>query len=521
MVLCGCGNVSDDQRRDAGEAGFTLAVLTPGASLPLDGLNRVEVEIARTGGFTGPIELAGASLPSGVTVMPATVAADATIGEVIVGASAPLVIGGTATYSIQGTGEGVAPQTATLADAPITGRPGSLDTTFGPGTGLATVSFGNDDNGVFTALDVINGSVLATGFGVGGLGAVRMTTMRFTAAGVADSAWNGGVPARTNFGGSSNDNARAFATGQQTDGRSIAIGFHSGSGLGSDIALVRFSLAGGAGGVDFGSLGGKGLVDLGGAEVVNDGLVTSTSSVVVVGTLDGHFLVSRMSPSGFLDTGFAAPAGFQRVVLGASSQADAVTTDGQERLVVAGTFTVGGQTDLVIRRYLADGRPDDAFGTMAQVIVPGVANERTAAVKMAGDKIVLASTSSDAGVASLRVRRFLATGEPDPAFGAQGLVELPVVAGTEARRMEVLPDGRIVVLGNAGNQALLARFTSRGAIDTLFGPGGDGKVTVFIGDNGEPSALEVYGNHRIVIGGGNQGGVPGPGTFGVVGRLWM
>jgi hypothetical protein len=96
-----------------------------------------------------------------------------------------------------------------------------------------------------------------------------------------------------------------------------------------------------------------------------------------------------------------------------------------------------------------------------------------------------------------------------------------VDAGQEARRMAVLPDGGIVVLGAAGNEALLVRFTRRGERDTLFGPGGDGKVRIFLGDSGEPMAIEVYSSHQIVIGGGNSGGVPGPGTFGVVARLWM
>ncbi len=520
LVSWGCGNVSDD--RPPGETpAFTLSVLTPSSALPLDGMGRVGVEIERTGGFTGAVAIAGASLPSGVVVAPATIAEDATTAELLVGAAAPLAIGQTITYELEATGDGVDPQTATLADALVTGRPGTLDTSFGPGTGLATISFGSDDSGAFTALDVINGSVLATGFGVGGLGAIRMTTIRFTAAGVVDPAWSGGALVRTNFGTSSGDDARALAIGQQTDGRSVAIGFHRGSGLGEDIALVRYSLTGGAGGVDFGSMTGKGLVDLGGAEVVHDGLVRPSSSILAVGTLDGHFLVAQMSPSGFLDTGFAAPSGHDRVILGSASQADAVTADGQDRLVVAGTFTVGGQTDLVLRRYSPDGRLDATFGMNGQVIVPGAANERTAGVRMLGDKVVLASTAVDAGTTSFRVRRFLAGGELDAGFGVQGLAEARVDTGHEALRMVVLSDGRTVVLGAAGNEALLVRFTSRGEADPLFGPAADGKVKLFIGDSGAPASIEVYSNHQIVIGGGNQGGVPGPGTFGVVARMWM
>jgi hypothetical protein len=44
---------------------------------------------------------------------------------------------------------------------------------------------------------------------------------------------------------------------------------------------------------------------------------------------------------------------------------------------------------------------------------------------------------------------------------------------------------------------------------------------VFLGDDGVPASLEVYPDHRIVIGAGDEGATPGPGTFGVVARVWM
>jgi uncharacterized delta-60 repeat protein len=175
----------------------------------------------------------------------------------------------------------------------------------------------------------------------------------------------------------------------------------------------------------------------------------------------------------------------------------------------------------VLRRYSADGRIDGSFGTSGQVIVPGGESERAVGVRAIGDKIVIASAVTGGGAPSFRVRRFLASGEPDASFGTRGLAEVPVGAGDQARRMAVLADGSIVVFGSTGNQALLVRVTARGERDTLFGPAGDGTAKVFIGDSGEPASIEVYSSHLVVIGGGNQGGTPGPGTFGVVARLWM
>ena len=304
------------------------------------------------------------------------------------------------------------------------------------------------------------------------------------------------------------------------NGRSIAIGFHTLGADPGDIALVRYSLTGGGGGADFGSESGAGLVDLGGDETVNDGLVLASSQIVAVGSLDGHFAVARMTTTGFLDTDFAAPAGFDRAVLGDASRADAVAVNSQDRLVVAGTSITGGQGDVVLRRYLADGQLDPDFGAGGEVTVAGDDDERAAAVARSGDLIIVASTAGSGPTTTFRVRRFLATGEPDPGFGAEGLAEV-VVGDAVALDMVPLPDGRVVVLGNAAGEALLVRFTRRGAVDTLFGAGGSGIATLFIGDSGLPGAIEVYSDHLLVISGGNQGGSPGPGTFGIIARMWM
>lgn len=430
--------------------------------------------------------------------------------------------------TLEATSDGIAPQTSSIATAPVTGRPGTLDHTFGSeGTGLATIRFGADDDGMFTALDVSNGKILATGWGTGGLGEVRMATIRFTAAGVVDTTWNGGALVRTNFGPSgSNDFAAAVATGRQTDGGSIIIGTNLDATskppcpCTPDIAVARFSLTGGTGGVDFG-INGKNTIDLGGTENVNDGLVLPNSSIIAVGTKDNHLLITKLSPDGSLDTGFVAPVGFERVVRGTASQADAVIADSLDRILVAGTFTTGGQPNLLVLRYLADGTHDGSFGTAGEIVVPGSAGEQAVAIRAIGDKLLFASTSRDGGTTSFRVRRLCSNGMLDTSFGTAGIAEALVANGNTARDMVVLPDGRVVVLGEASNQALLVRFTSKGAIDTLFGPSGTGQVSIFIGDNGAPGAIQLYGDHQIVLGGGDSGGTPGPGTFGVVARLWM
>ncbi len=515
LAVAACGEVLPVPPVPPGE--FTLTVVNPTASVPLGGANRVVLEATRSGGFTGDIVLVGIQNPLGLSVTGATIAADQTVGEVHVSAAAPLTIGATVTVTIEGSGTGVDSQTATLTNAPVTGQPGTLDVTFGAGgTGVATISLGSDDSGGFESLDVINGAVLGVGSSTGGLGATRFTLMRFTATGIADSTWNGGAVLRTVFSGGSNATSLAHATGRQNDGRSIAIGEDITGG--GDIAIARYSLAGGNGGVDFG-INGQNLVNLGGVEVIKSGLVLPANQIIAVGSLDGHFVIARMTSSGNLDTAFST-VGFNRTILGSSSVAENVELDSQNRILVAGSFDVAGQRDLVVRRYVAAGTLDGAFGANG-VLVEGPDSETSLGVIVVGDKVLVGSVADTTTGKKYRVRRFLTDGTLDVAFGTQGVAEVTVAAATVARKMVMLPDGRIVFLGDVSGTAKLVRLTADGVVDTLFGIGGDGTVDLNIGDSGLPLTLSVYNDNQIVVGGGNQGGTPGPGTFAVIARMWM
>ena len=522
VFLFACGNVQEepvDAAPDVAVAGFTIAATTPNPSVPIDGMNVITLSVTRTGAFAGDVTVEAMSPPSGLTVSSLTIPAADTSGAVRVGATTPLTIGGTVTIVLRATGDGVDPQTVTITDAPLTGRPGSLDTAWA-GTGLARVSFGGDDNGAFQSLDVINGAVVATGTTVGGLGTTRATTMRLTSAGVADATWNGGAPIRTGFTGSSGETNYGVATGHQNDGRSVIIGHHVDAT--NDIDTIRYSVTGGAGGNDYGDGTGKSLVNLGGNETVGDGLVLESNAIVAVGAKDSQLMVARLTPLGLIDTTFNAPNGFVTATLGTSSQATDVVADTQDRLVVAGSFNAGTDSDVFIRRYTPTGALDGAFGGNNGVIISGADSETAAGLAIVGDKILVASSAGTTLGRRIRVRRYATDGTLDTTFGTQGVAEYaPSNAGVSPLDLAVMPDGRIVVLARDGGTALVIRFTPNGAIDTLFGTANDGTATVTIGGAGRPECLEVSSEHLLLVAGGDEGGSPGPGTFGIVARMWM
>jgi uncharacterized delta-60 repeat protein len=146
---------------------------------------------------------------------------------------------------------------------------------------------------------------------------------------------------------------------------------------------------------------------------------------------------------------------------------------------------VGGRfTDFVLARFNADGTPDTSFGTGGKVttdIAGGFAQERARAVAIQPDgKIVVAGESSlPSGDLAVALVRYNADGTLDTTFGSGGKAFDTPVRG-RAFDLAILPDGRMVIAGDAPvanstqdfGDFLLARYTTRGALDGSFGSGG-------------------------------------------------
>jgi uncharacterized delta-60 repeat protein len=485
----------------------------------------IEVEIRRTGGFSGDVTVAPVSPPAGLVVEPLTIPDGQTVAEVVVGAQAPLSVGEQISFTLAATADDLEPRTGAVTGAIITGRPGALDETFGAAaSGLARVKFGSDDGGGFFDIDVIGDKIIPVGQGQGGLGGVVSVITRLTSDGSVDSTFAGGTPLRTSFGDSSRSSANTYAIGHQLDGRLIVMGWHEESAA-SDIALARYGVNGSTSDSLFGN-NGESLVDLGGVEEVWDGLVLANNKILVAGQRDGQLMVARTASDGYLDKSFAAPDGYLTWSLDEPSSARAIAVDSRDRIVVAGESGPAGERDVVVARYLPDGQPDAEFGAGGRVIIesPGADERAVAVAVLPDDRIVVAGDSNENDNVDFQVRRLLADGSLDASFGAGGAATLPVTGGNDAARdMVVLPDGRILVVGNTSGGAtpgpVLARYTRDGTLDPHFGAGGVSPL--YVGDYGSVHCVALYGRHKVLIGGGDEGGSPGPGTYGVVARLWM
>ncbi|GAB4535356.1 MAG: hypothetical protein Tsb0020_50630 [Haliangiales bacterium] len=519
------------------QPGFSVALLSSAPSLPLNGTNFLELDIRRVGGFTGEVTVALANMTSGLVAEPLQVDGDQSNALFPIGASAPLGLDQTISFDLTVTANGLPPATVAVRDALVTGRPGLLDTTFGTtSTGLASVSFGSDDCGRFYDLELDgDGNILAAGWGCGGLGGSTSALARFLPDGQPDERFSGDGLVRTSYStGSTAESFQTYALGRQVDGRIIAIGGHRGnSSFPPELALVRYSTSGGIGDPFFGNYDiGKSRISLGPDATANerilDGLVTSDSRILAVGDVDDRLVVARATTTGDLDTSFASPTGFYTLELNQVSQAQEIIQDAQGRLLIAGFVESGaGDFDMVLVRLLEDGTPDSTFGT-GGVVVTGssVESERAAAVAVRPDgRIVLAGDVESAGrTRNLQIRQLLADGSPDLNFGNMGVRSHAIGdQDVQATDMIVTPDGRILMIGNrisgTDRGPVVARFTRAGDLDTTFD--NDGILPLFIGEVGAIETITLQGNNKVLISGGNEGGSPGPGTEGIVVRLWI
>jgi hypothetical protein len=136
-----------------------------------------------------------------------------------------------------------------------------------------------------------------------------------------------------------------------------------------------------------------------------------------------------------------------------------------------------------------------------------------------------AGTSEFARARGFQVRCFLDDGTPDTAFGSGGVVSsVTTEHDDEAEAMVVLPNGSILVGGNGQldpntNKPMLVRYTRDGALDAGFGEGG--VLTLDLGEDGVLHAIADYSQLQVIVVGGDVGMSPGPGTYGVVARMWM
>lgn len=323
---------------------------------------------------------------------------------------------------------------------------GSLDGSFGAAGGTffpqTSYSFASD------AVREPNGSIVVAGGESAGFEFDTLVA-RLTPQGALDPSFGNDPPHPTGDGISVfNLGEDDIANGVTIDstGKIVIVG-RTGPNVSHDVLLARFNSDGS---VDSSFGGPTGVhTNLGGNDI-GTAVAMQGERIVVLANSGPSIYVLGYRSDGTLDPAFGAGNGIAPVSFPTPKvEPNALLVQPDGRILVAGS----NATHAYIARLQSNGSPDTSFGSggVASFEPPSGAKEMYATALAQGDdgKIVAAATSYGGGPSHAVLLRVLPGGQPDPAWGTNGVLTLPSPPETSdyAYALAVEPNRRILVGG--------------------------------------------------------------------------
>ncbi|HVF67638.1 MAG TPA: hypothetical protein VM914_08240, partial [Pyrinomonadaceae bacterium] len=430
---------------------------------------------------------------------------------------------------------------------------GTLDTTFGGGTGKVVTDFNGTSDRIWGITLQADGKIVAVGETVSILapGTNDIAVARYTTAGVLDTTFGGTGKVTTDHGPGASNAAYAVA---MSGTNIIVAGYEAVSGN-NDFMVTRYTSAGltdpAFGTLGFTTTGFSGFNDVARAVAID-----STGRIVLGGYAnngsDDDFAVARYTAGGTLDAGFVAGAGKAAVNIfnpASADQAFALALNPDNSIVLAGSAynNSAGNKDFALVRYSVTGAllgtTTTDFGSS-----PDVAQ---ALVRQSDGKFVAAgfsrfSTSSD----DFSLARYNADGTLDTTFDGDGKLTMRINNADE-RAYGVAQDftGKLVAAGFASvvpsspvqHDFALARFNPDGTLDStnatalnspdllvqITGPdnpnsvvaGDPSQYTVTVTNRGGAAATNVVLTDTLSAGLTYNGAIVSHGTVNVAGNV--
>jgi uncharacterized delta-60 repeat protein len=330
-----------------------------------------------------------------------------------------------------------------VAVAPAQAAPGDLDPTFS-GDGKALMSFGASDYGRDVALQPDGKIVVVGGSYAGAGGTHRFALARFNPDGSLDPSFDADGRVTTEFG-----NVAADAVALQPDGKIVAVGGQT---------VARYLLDGSLDpsfGVD-----GHVATDFGASDVA----IQADGRIVVAGAGGGVLALARYTIDGSPDGSF----GGDGTVTTDFSGSGRVALQADGKVVAVGNVPgFGGNSDLALARYNADGSLDRSFGVNGKQItdVDWGADDRLAGVAIGPDGTIATVGQSYCFICSsttLIVALYTCDGS------LSGLHMTNVDSSDAGSSVAIQSDGKIVAAGGTIDDFLVARYESGGSPDPSF-----------------------------------------------------
>ncbi|MDS4056736.1 LamG-like jellyroll fold domain-containing protein, partial [Accumulibacter sp.] len=369
---------------------------------------------------------------------------------------------------------------------------GTLDTTFGGGDGMVSTGVGAGSDFASSLALQADGKIVVAGYASNGSND-DFALVRYNPDGSLDTDFGTGGKVTTAI-GAGDDRAQGVAV--QSNGRIVLAGY-SYNGSNNDFAVVRYNSDGT---LDTTFSGDGKLTtaistsnDDGYAVLVqSDGKIVVVGSSLIGGT-NWDFAAARYNSDGTLDTSFSGDGLANFAVGTGHDYACGVALQPDGKLVLAGYGVNGATSDFAVVRLNSSGTLDTSFSGDGKLFTAIGASEdlATSVTLQTDDKIVLAGTYANGANTDLAVARYNVDGSLDTSFDSDGIKTLALPAGSNQVTGVAVSNGRIVAVGTTQSK-LAAVFLGTngtpeatiGAVNTL-----DGAPTYTEG--GAPAVLDA------------------------------
>ncbi len=281
--------------------------------------------------------------------------------------------------------------------------------------------------------------------------------LRFEPDGTPDNSFNydGSVVTRVGRG-----DDEILALGLLPDGRIIAAGYSS-SGTDRDFALACYH-PDGTPDSSFG-LDGQVVTQVGnGDDEITALAIDHQGRILVAGSAAGTagrvVVLARYLDDGRLDTSFA-DQGMNLAGIGTDAIAQGIALQEDGSIVVSGSFSDGGTTEMMVVGYTPDGALDPGFGTdgIGMAARTGLTSEGYGLLVRRDGSLLVAGSVGPEGKRDGALFGFTAHGRPDPDFGDNGVLVSP--AGPEDDVLfAIASDGRRITASGYATEEGHRRF---------------------------------------------------------------
>ena len=237
-----------------------------------------------------------------------------------------------------------------------------------------------------------------------------------------------------------------------------------------------------------------------------DIVIQTDGKILVAGTSNQDFTVTRYHTNGSLDTSFGGGDGVVITdIAGGNDFASNITLQDDGKFIVVGSSRTGSNTDFTLVRYHSDGSLDSSFGGDGIVVtdITPLYDAASDIIIQADGKILITGSSNN----SFTLVRYNTDGSLDTSFGNAGIATPDVNASRNTpTSISLQDDGKILVSGTEhsftnGNvfKFLTVRYNSDGSLDSSFGINGSVTTGLNSNDFSFANSLTVQEDGKILV----------------------